>query len=87
MGLVNQKNASDKSSLVNCKTDIQQLKKGEVALLKGESWNGNQGSGLIHRYIKPPNILISTDVLGEERVQILDFGMSGFGRSLGFGRH
>jgi len=49
LGLVNQKNASDKSSLVNCKTDIQQLKKGEVALLKGESWNGNQGSGLIHR--------------------------------------
>lgn len=28
---------------------IQQLKYGEVALLKGEKWHGNEGGGLIHR--------------------------------------
>ncbi len=49
LGLENQKNSNDESGLVNCKTDIQQLKKGDVALLKGETWEGNQGSGLIHR--------------------------------------
>ncbi|SFH58023.1 Protein of unknown function [Pseudomonas syringae] len=28
---------------------IQQINSGEVALLKGERWHGNEGSGLIHR--------------------------------------
>ena len=30
-------------------TDIQQLKQGDVALLKGELWQDNEGAGLIHR--------------------------------------
>ncbi|MEH6552445.1 MAG: DUF1826 domain-containing protein [Pseudomonadales bacterium] len=29
--------------------DIQQLTVGDVALLKGESWEGNEGAGLVHR--------------------------------------
>lgn len=29
--------------------DIQQINSGEVALLKGERWHGNEGFGLIHR--------------------------------------
>ncbi|WP_044319149.1 DUF1826 domain-containing protein [Pseudomonas amygdali] len=29
--------------------DIQQISSGEVALLKGERWHGNEGFGLIHR--------------------------------------
>jgi Protein of unknown function (DUF1826). len=49
LGLENQRNSNDTSGLVNCKTDIQKLKKGDVALLKGEAWEGNQGAGLIHR--------------------------------------
>ena len=28
---------------------IQQVNAGEVALLKGEKWHGNEGAGLIHR--------------------------------------
>ncbi|RXT83002.1 hypothetical protein B1F69_27335, partial [Pseudomonas syringae] len=28
---------------------IQQINSGEVALLKGERWHGNEGFGLIHR--------------------------------------
>ena len=37
------------SGLINSLDDIQQLRQGEVALLKGETWDGNQGAGLIHR--------------------------------------
>ena len=34
---------------------IQQLDSGDVALLKGEKWHGNEGFGLIHRspYLDP----------------------------------
>ncbi|WP_085686052.1 MULTISPECIES: DUF1826 domain-containing protein [unclassified Pseudomonas] len=32
---------------------IQQLSRGEVALLKGEKWHGNEGFGLIHRSPQP----------------------------------
>ena len=49
LGLENQRDSNDTSGLVNCKTNIQKLKKGDVALLKGEAWEGNQGAGLIHR--------------------------------------
>lgn len=34
--------------------DIQQMKAGEVGLLKGEAWAGNGGAGLVHR---SPSIL------------------------------
>ena len=29
--------------------DIEQLDTGDVALLKGESWEGNDGAGIVHR--------------------------------------
>ncbi|MBI6883897.1 MULTISPECIES: DUF1826 domain-containing protein [Pseudomonas] len=29
--------------------NIQQLQAGEVAILKGEKWQGNEGAGLVHR--------------------------------------
>ncbi|WP_322845332.1 DUF1826 domain-containing protein [Pseudomonas sp. B33.4] len=32
---------------------IQQLSSGDVALLKGEKWHGNEGFGLIHRSPQP----------------------------------
>lgn len=32
---------------------IEQIASGEVALLKGEKWHGNEGSGLIHRSPQP----------------------------------
>lgn len=39
---------------------IQQITSGEVALLKGEKWHGNEGFGLIHRSPQP--------ALGERRL-------------------
>ena len=36
----------------NDMANIQQLRSGDVALLKGEKWHGNEGFGLIHR--SPP---------------------------------
>lgn len=41
--------ADEESGLFNSVKDVQQLKKGDVALLKGESWIGNEGFGLVHR--------------------------------------
>ena len=56
----------DQSGLFNNLQDIQQLHQGEVALLKGESWEGNQGAGLIHR---SPNLIDQTKRL----ILTLDF--------------
>lgn len=41
---------SDESSgLLQHSSHIQRMRTGDVALLKGESWKGNEGSGLLHR--------------------------------------
>ena len=49
-------------------TQIQQLKSGEVALLKGEKWHGNEGFGLIHRSPQPApgerRLILTLDWLG-----------------------
>lgn len=37
------------SGLYKRSEDIQQLSSGDVALLKGERWEGNEGAGLVHR--------------------------------------
>ena len=37
------------SGIYSDESDIQQLSEGDVALLKGESWIGNEGGGLVHR--------------------------------------
>jgi len=39
----------DQSGLYANNTDIQQLSVGDVALLKGECWEGNEDAGLVHR--------------------------------------
>ncbi len=39
----------DQSGLYPKQDDIQQLTSGDVALLKGECWEGNEGAGLVHR--------------------------------------
>jgi hypothetical protein len=36
-------------------SDIQQLKSGDVGLMKGELWHNNEGAGLIHRSPQVPN--------------------------------
>lgn len=40
------------SGLMRSLNDIQRLNCGDVALLKGEYWQGNEGAGLVHR--SPP---------------------------------
>ena len=37
------------SGLYRSENDIQQMTLADVALLKGEAWQGNQGAGLVHR--------------------------------------
>ena len=37
------------SGLYDNAKHIKQLKSGDVALLKGELWQNNEGAGLIHR--------------------------------------
>lgn len=39
----------DQSGIYQHTTDINQMASGDVALLKGESWEGNENSGLVHR--------------------------------------
>ena len=39
----------DLSGLFASFKDIQEIHQGEVALLKGEGWVGNEGAGLVHR--------------------------------------
>ena len=41
--------ADEESGLFQSLTDINQLKVGDVAILKGELWEGNAGTGLVHR--------------------------------------
>lgn len=49
LGLGNRGKPDEQSGLFKSASDVQQLCRGDVALLKGESWEGNQGAGLIHR--------------------------------------
>ena len=49
LGHGSQGKPDNQSGLFKTSKDIKQLNQGEVALLKGESWGGNQGAGLIHR--------------------------------------
>ncbi|MFK7854620.1 MAG: DUF1826 domain-containing protein [Granulosicoccus sp.] len=41
--------ADHESGLFNSGQRIQQLNQGDVALLKGDVWRGNEGKGLVHR--------------------------------------
>lgn len=66
LGTGSQGKRDEESGLYISQSDIQQLKAGDVALLKGESWLGNEGAGLVHR---SPSV---TD--GEKRLLLtLDF--------------
>jgi len=49
LGVGSQGKNDEESGLYSDPNDIQQLNSGDVALLKGESWQGNEGGGLVHR--------------------------------------
>ena len=53
LGTGNQGKSDEESGIYRSKEQIKYLNMGDVGLLKGESWEGNQGAGLIHR---SPNI-------------------------------
>ena len=40
------------AGLFRSESDIQKFNRGDVALLKGDAWKGNEGAGLVHR--SPP---------------------------------
>ena len=49
LGAGNQGLPDDRSGIYLSENDICQLKTGDVALLKGERWQGNENAGLVHR--------------------------------------
>ena len=55
LGTGNQDKPDEVSGLFESATEIKQLSQGDVALLKGEHWQGNEGAGLVHRSPKPAN--------------------------------
>jgi hypothetical protein len=52
LGADNQGKSDEQSGLFNNLEDINRLREGDVALLKGENWDETQGAGLVHR--SPP---------------------------------
>ena len=69
LGIGSQGKPDERSGLFNSAADIQQLCRGDVALLKGESWEGNQGAGLIHRSPQLPGetrrLLLTLDFMDD----------------------
>lgn len=61
--------SDEQSGLVRSTNDIEHLKEGDVALLKGERWLGNENAGLVHRSpttdINEPRLFLSFDFSGE----------------------
>ena len=49
LGYGNEGKPDNESGLFLNVNDIEQLDTGDVALLKGESWEGNDGAGIVHR--------------------------------------
>ena len=49
LGVGNKGKSDSQSGIYQDESDVQQLSQGDVALLKGEAWVGNEGQGLIHR--------------------------------------
>jgi len=49
LGMGSNGKSDSQSGIYRNEDDIQRLNAGDVALLKGESWLGNEGGGLVHR--------------------------------------
>lgn len=49
LGMGSKGKSDEESGIYPSTSDINQLSCGQVALLKGESWLGNEGGGLVHR--------------------------------------
>lgn len=59
--------SDSESGIYQQSSDIQQLMCGDVALLKGERWQGNEGAGLVHRSpavnTNEPRLLLTLDFI------------------------
>lgn len=49
LGIGSQGKTDEKSGIYRSSKNIQRLNCGDIGLLKGESWLGNEGGGLVHR--------------------------------------
>jgi len=49
LGAGGQGKSDEESGLYDTQNEIKNLNIGDIALLKGESWIGNEGAGLVHR--------------------------------------
>jgi len=60
--------SDENSGIYTAKSEIQQLAVGDVALLKGELWEGNEGAGIVHRSPKvdrhDQRLLLTLDLVG-----------------------
>jgi hypothetical protein len=69
LGAGSQGKPDEESGLLNNLSDINQLTRGDVALLNGEHWYKNEGAGLVHR--SPPvadgerRLLLTLDFLAD----------------------
>ena len=55
LGAGNQGKPDEESGIYKNILDIKHLNEGDVGLFKGESWQGNEGAGLVHRSPKVKN--------------------------------
>ncbi|WP_070967764.1 DUF1826 domain-containing protein [Vibrio sonorensis] len=59
--------SDEESGLMQSVDDIHKLSVGDVALLKGELWEGNEGTGLVHRSPNPKDsparLLLTLDLI------------------------
>lgn len=69
LGAGSQGKSDEESGLLKKNSDIQQLKQGDVALLKGEIWDDNAGAGLVHRSPSMPDnsnrLLLTLDLIND----------------------
>lgn len=69
LGPGNQGKSDERSGLFDSVAGIQQLNRGDVALLKGETWEKNLGSGLIRRSPQLPRdskrLSLTLDFVGD----------------------
>ncbi|WP_421864955.1 DUF1826 domain-containing protein [Motiliproteus sp.] len=49
LGAGNQGLSDDRSGLYSADTEIEQVAEGDIVLLKGDGWIGNEGRGAVHR--------------------------------------
>ena len=67
LGVVSAGLADHESGVYASEHDIRRLETGDVALLKGEGWDGNEGRGIVHRSPAVPDgekrLMLTLDIL------------------------